>query len=89
MTTVQKTQRFLARRLEIDEGEITPERTLESLGIDSLAALELLFDVEDEFAIRLSHGDEKITTVGDLLVVVERERARRCAAAAMATGASS
>ena len=82
MTTLQKTQRFLARRLEIDEGEITPERTLESLGIDSLAALELLFEVEEEFGIRLSHDHGKITTLGDLVAVVEQELARQCAAAA-------
>ena len=82
MTTLQKMQRFLARRFAISEVEITSERTLQSLGIDSLAALELLFDIEEEFGIRLSHDDQEITTLGDLVVVVERELGRQCAAAA-------
>ena len=82
MTTLEKTQRFLARRFAISEGEITPERTLQSLGIDSLAALELLFDIEEEFGIRLSHDDQEITTLADLVVVIEQELVRQCAAAA-------
>lgn len=82
MTTLEKTQRFLARRFAIGEGEITPERTLQSLGIDSLAALELLFDIEEEFGIRLSNDDQEITTLADLVVVVERELVRQCTAAA-------
>lgn len=82
MTTLQRTQRFLARRFAIGEDEITPERTLQSLGIDSLAALELLFDIEEEFGIRLSHDDQEITTLSDLVVVIEQELARQCAVAA-------
>lgn len=82
MTTLEKTQRFLARRFGITEGEITPERTLASLGIDSLAALELLFDIEDEFGIRLPHDEQEIATLADLVAVIERALERQCAAVA-------
>lgn len=82
MTTLQRMQRFLARRLEIDERELTPERTLESLGIDSLAAIELVFEIEDEFGLRLEHRNERIKTVGDVVSRVECELARPRAAAA-------
>ena len=82
MTTFQKTQRFLAQRFHLSEAEITPERTLQSLGIDSLAALELLFEVEEEFGIRLSHDDQAFNTLGELADVIERELARPCAAPA-------
>ena len=71
MTTLQKTRTFLARRLEIDESEVTPERTLESLGIDSLAAIELAFEIEDEFGVRLAHGADHLRTVGDVLALVQ------------------
>ncbi len=64
------------------EAEITPERTLQSLGIDSLAALELLFAVEEEFGIRLSHDHQEFTTLGELVDVIEGELARRCTAPA-------
>ena len=78
MTTFQKTQRFLAQRFHLREAEITPERTLQSLGIDSLAALELLFAVEEEFGIRLPHDHQEFTTLGELVDVIESELARQC-----------
>ena len=77
MTTLQKTQQFLARRFALPEAEITPERTLESLGIDSLAALELLFEIEEQFGVRLPDGDPRVTTLGELVALVEREAARQ------------
>ena len=82
MTTLQRMHRFLSLRLEIDERELTPERTLESLGIDSLAAIELVFALEDEFGIQLWHGNKGIKTLDDLLVLIERELARPRATAA-------
>ena len=78
MTTFQKTQRFLAQRFHLREAEITPDCTLQSLGIDSLAALELQFAIEDEFGIRLSHDHREFTTLRDLVDVVELELARQC-----------
>ena len=73
MTALHKTQQFLARRFSLAEAEVTPERTLESLGIDSLAALELLFEIEQEFGVRLPDGDPGITTLGELVALIERQ----------------
>lgn len=81
-TTLQRTQRLIARRLEIDERELDPGRTLASLGIDSLATLELLFDLENEFGFRIDQSDPRITTLDELVRFVDREVARQCAAAA-------
>ena len=81
MTTLKKVQGFIARRLDIDERELTPDRTLASVGIDSLAAMELLFDIEDEFGFRLEKGSEAFT-VREVAALVDSERARKCAAAA-------
>lgn len=75
MSTFQKTQQFLARRFSLDESEITPERSLQSLGIDSLATMELMFDLEDEFGIRLENDREVIETLRDLVTVIDRQLA--------------
>ena len=82
MNTLQKVRQFLARRFGIDESEVNPEATLDRLGIDSLAALELMFDLEDEFGVRLDADGRALRTVGDLVAVVDRHLAARCAAAA-------
>jgi acyl carrier protein len=82
MNTLQKTQQFLARRFALAEGEMTPECTLQSLGIDSLAALELLFDVEDEFGISVPAEPVAIETLRDLVAFIDRHSALQCAEAA-------
>jgi acyl carrier protein len=82
MNTLQKTQEFLARRFGLAESEITPERSLQSLGIDSLAALELLFDLEDEFGINVPADPVVIETLRDLVAFIDRQCALQCAAAA-------
>jgi acyl carrier protein len=82
MSTYQKTQQFLARRFALAETEITPERSLQSLGIDSLAALELLFDLEDEFGITVPQEQQSIETLGDLVSLIDQQLAQRCLVAA-------
>lgn len=61
MTSFASVARLLAERLEIDVDTVQPETLLESLGADSLTVVELMFDLEDEFAVSL--GDERPTLV--------------------------
>ena len=37
----------------ISEEKLLPDATLESLGLDSLAVIEFLFQIEDKFGIQL------------------------------------
>jgi len=82
MNTTQKVREFLARRFAIDEAEIHSDSTLDRLGIDSLATLELMFDLEDEFGIRLDPAGHAIRTVEDVVTLIDRQLAAQCAAAA-------
>ena len=72
-TTLESTRQFLARRTGIDARLITPEC---SIALEGAARLDLLVDVEKEFGIRLAHERGRITTLGELLVVVAWERAQ-------------
>lgn len=64
--------RMLAERLELPLESILPTSELEPLGVDSLTAAELLFDLEDAFHVSL--GDERPTlvTVQDIADHVDR-----------------
>ena len=73
MNTLNKLQQFLAGRFAIGEDEIQPATTLDRLGIDSLAALELVFELEDEFGIRLDTDSRGIRTIADLVAIVDRQ----------------
>jgi acyl carrier protein len=76
MTTMQRLQRLVASKLAIDEKQLTRETRLESLGIDSLAMLELMFEIEDAFGIRFAEHEPRVLTLGDLAARVDRELAK-------------
>ena len=63
---------FLQERTEIDPAKITPDATLEDLGIDSLMQLELLFEFEEKLNISLPDVEERPKTIGDLVSLVEK-----------------
>ena len=76
--TAQELRGILKKHLpKLNGDELTPEDALVDLGIDSLGAVEMVFDIESEFGIEIP--DEKLTslkTVGDVLSVVAD---RKCA----------
>lgn len=57
---------------DADLTAVTPETTLESLGLNSITMLMLMVGIEDEFAITFpSERVGEIKTVGDLVRIVE------------------
>lgn len=76
-----RVQTLLRERFDLGAEQLVPDRPLEELGIDSLAAIELLFDLEQEFDITFSDERSPIRTICDVAVMVERELATKAAAA--------
>ena len=70
MTTLERLQEMLARDFELQPGALAPEATLESLDIDSLRMIEILFSVEEAFGISVaaepSEIRARVQTLGDL-----------------------
>lgn len=64
-------QTLLHERLGIDKDKVTLDASLEDLGIDSLMQIELLFDFEDKYKVKIPDISEKPTTIGELLAVIE------------------
>jgi len=71
-STFQILKGFLQERTEIDPAKITPDATLEDLGIDSLMQLELLFEFEEKLTISLPDVEDRPKTIGDLVSLVEQ-----------------
>lgn len=75
-TTLEKVQKIFASKFSLTEERVKPEVSLESLGLDSLDAIEVMFDIEDEFQIRMPQDrrekEVKINTVQDILDVIDR-----------------
>ena len=67
----EKLAKYAAKQLEIDESEISPDSTFESLGIDSLDIVEMIMDLESELGVELDLEDQKIATFGELADFIE------------------
>jgi acyl carrier protein len=74
-TTFHLLQKMLAKKHSLPLERITPESTLDSLGLDSLDLIETLFDAEEEFHIRIPQdlgNDTNISTVKDIVDIIDR-----------------
>jgi acyl carrier protein len=57
---------------DVDWSTVTEDRTLESFGFDSLAVLDLIFDLEAEFGVQIKAEDIlEMKTVGELVTFLE------------------
>ncbi len=67
-----KVREVLARQLGIAEGDITPERTWNDLGADSLDEVEIMMAFEEEFGLEIPEEEaERLKTVGELIEFLE------------------
>lgn len=71
MTTISALLELAAEKFDKNLDELTPETTLESLGIDSLGKIELIFDLEDHFRVRVLNEDAKVDTLADVAALID------------------
>ena len=74
-TTLEAVREILVKKYSLPSESIKPEATLDSLKLDSLDLVETLFEVEDEFHIRVPQDGSinlKIATVQDIVDIVNR-----------------
>jgi acyl carrier protein len=64
-------QRLLKDRLDIDEEKVTTDTLLLDLGIDSLMQIELLFDFEDKYKVKIPDRSVRPTTIGELVRIIQ------------------
>ena len=69
--TFERLSEILIRDYPLDPALLTPEASLEGLGIDSLGVAELLFTVEDAFAIRLPPEPVALSTLGEVVAYID------------------
>lgn len=55
--TIDKVKELLAEHLEMDESEITEATTFDDMGVDSLDAVEIMMEMEDEFGIEIKPAE--------------------------------
>lgn len=68
---------FLQDRLGVEPVRVLSEAPLNSLGVDSLMMLELIFEFEDRFGITLSKNLKSPKTVGEMAALMDRLRSEQ------------
>ena len=70
-TTADEVRQALGERLSFVQGDLSPERALSELRLDSLDKLELLMVIDELYNVRLSADDvENVVTVGQLTQLI-------------------
>jgi acyl carrier protein len=72
MTTAERLEILFVEKLQLNKDLLTPQSTLDSFGLDSLDKIELLFQLEDEFKIKIPERDVKIDTIQDVVNMIDR-----------------
>lgn len=72
----ERVKEMIIEELNVPEEKITLEARLsEDLGADSIDAVELIMNIEDEFSIQVSDEEaQNIKTVGDLVKYIEAQK---------------
>lgn len=72
MSSLETIQRMMAEQFDLKPEVLAPDAQLESLGVDSLSVIEFMFNIEDEFKIKLPDARVEIKTVKDIADIVDR-----------------
>ena len=76
MTTLETLQTVLKTNFDLAPEAVQPDARLEDLEIDSLAVVEILFAVEEEFKVIVPQEPAvqhtSLQTVGDLVAYIDR-----------------
>jgi acyl carrier protein len=73
MSTLERLQDILVREHKLSRDQLLPDAQLSSLGIDSLGVIELMFQIEDTFGIKLPDDNTtQFTTIDDVVKYIDQ-----------------
>ena len=81
-STFERLSAILVKDYQLAPGSLAPDTLLKNLGIDSLGTVELLWNIEDEFKLKLPPDPVDLATVGDVVGYIDQLVATQNATAA-------
>lgn len=64
--------RFVQEKLGVDVKSADAATELASLGVDSLSLLELVFEIEEKFGVKVDEDTPPPRSCGELVALIER-----------------
>jgi acyl carrier protein len=71
-TTLERLQHLFIAHFDYKIEELTAATTILNLGLDSLDLIEFMFDIENEFNIRIPDQEFGVRTIQDMVDAVDR-----------------
>jgi acyl carrier protein len=71
-TIFERLRQLLEKEFEVAPELIQPTARMDELAIDSLAVIEVMFRLEDEFKISFPQDPGELKTIGDLVSAIDR-----------------
>ncbi|HXU92748.1 MAG TPA: phosphopantetheine-binding protein [Gallionella sp.] len=72
MSSLPTIQQMMVKQFDLKIENLTPDATLESLGLDSLSVIEFMFNLEDELEIKLPDERVELKTLKDVTDLVDK-----------------
>jgi acyl carrier protein len=72
MSTIERLRKLFVDKFDFNIEELKLDTTLEYLGLDSLDKIEFMFDIENEFSIKIPDQEFKVTTIQDIVDAIDR-----------------
>jgi acyl carrier protein len=70
--TLERLKKLFVAKFDFNVEELKPTTTIELLGIDSLDMIEFMFEIENEFNIKIPDREFKVTTIQEMVEAVDR-----------------
>ncbi len=84
-TTVERIKRLFLENFDFPEERLHPQATIESIGLDSLDKIEFMFALEKEFDVKIPDREVKLSTIQDMVAVIDRLAAEQHASQEQST----
>lgn len=78
MSSLEELQSLIHHKYGLDPSQLDPNASMREAGIDSLALVEFLFEVEDRFKVSME-SNPGIDTLADLARLIDELRAAQTA----------
>ena len=71
-TTLERLKQLFVAKFDSNIEELNLTTTLEYLGLDSLDMVDFLFDIENEFEIKIPDQEFRVRTIQEIVEAVDR-----------------
>ena len=72
MSSLKTIQEMMVKQFDLKLEDLTPDATLEGLGLDSLSVIEFTFNLEDELKITMPEERIELKTLQDVVNLIDK-----------------